>query len=364
MRKLLSCLIGTTLLLAACSSAPGTDPEEDPKAALIEAFRALSEAEGVTEEFSLQSTTESLVAVSEGGLDEETAGKILDSSIVVSTRNTGNDVAKAESSILVRVAGSDGLELRIVDNSLYVRADIKHILETFGQDPNQADAFASQAQGQPGFEWVQAAVAGDWLVLKNLAQFTQQMGANPAPDQKKLLNGFLDILQENATVTNEGDEDPGTHLAATLPLRDTATDVLNLVEDMGMGMPSGVDSPATNDIPEGDMTIDFWVQDGALTQMHIDFIQFEKFEEGGEGIPEGVDELGLLVAFEEFTGSVEPVADAVELDPVAIGQAFGAMMGGATQTQEIPAEFDCSQLKGAPPEVVELYAEECPELQK
>lgn len=365
MRKLLSCLIGTTLLLTACSSGPGgTDPGEDPKAALIEAFRALSEADGITEEISLQSTPESLIAASEGGLNEDTAGKILDSSIVVSAKNTGNDVAKAESSILVRVAGNDDLELRIVDNSLYIRADIKNILETFGQDPSQADAFASQAQGQPGFEWVGPAVAGEWLVLKNLSQFTQQMGANPAPDQKKLLNGFLDIIQENATVTNEGDEDPGTHLVATMPLRETATDLLNLVQDMGTQMPPGVDPNAMNDIPEGDLSVDFWVSDGALTQMHIDFLQFKKFDEsGGEGIPEGVEELGLLVTFAEFTGSVEPVADAVELDPVAIGQAFSGMMGGGA-TQEIPAEFDCSQLKGAPPEVIELYAEECPELQK
>ena len=364
MRKLLSCLIGTTLLLSACSSGPGTDAGENPEAALIEALQALTEADGVTEEISLQSTSESLQAASEGGLDAETAQVIIDSSVVISARNTGSEVQDAESSILVNIGGSDDLELRVVDNSLYLRADVKHLLETFGQDPAQADAFAAQAQGQPGFEWVQAAVNGDWLVVKNLQQLTQQMGANPAPDQKKLIQGLLDVIQENATVTSEGDEDPGTHLVATMPLRQTAQDLMGVLQSAGTQMPPGTDmSQSLQDIPEGDFAVDFWVQDGALTQMHVDFLQFAKFEEGDEEIPEGVDELGILVTFEEFTGSIEPVADAVELDPAAIQQAVGGMMSGAS-SEQVPAEFDCSQLKDAPPEVIELYAAECPELQK
>lgn len=362
MRKLLSCLIGTTLLLAACSSAPGTDPGDDPEAALIEALEALSQADGVTEEISLQSTPESLAAASEGDINEETAAKILDSSVVISAKNTGSDVAEAQSQILVRVAGNDDVELRVVDNSLYLRADIKHILETFGQDPGQADTFAAQAQGQPGFEWVQAAVAGEWLVLKNLQQLTQQLGVNPAPDQKKLINGLLDVVKKNATVSNEGDEDPGTHLVATMPLRATAEDLVDVLQSAGTQMPPGATS-GMSDIPEGDLTVDFWVEDGQLTQMEIDFLQFAKFEESGEEIPEGVDELGMLVTFEEFTGSVEAVADALELDPAAISQAFAGDVRG-TSSESIPAEFDCSQLKGAPPEVIELYAAECPELQK
>ena len=364
MRKLLSCLIGTTLLFSACSSGPGAaDPEDNPEKALIEAFRALSEADGITEEISLRSTAEDLQAVSEGSLDADTAQVILDSSVVISAKNTGSEVQEAETSILFRVGGSDDLELRIADNSLYLRADVKHLLETFGQDPSQADAFASQAQGQPGFEWVQAAVNGDWLVVKNLQQLVQQMGANPAPDQKKLIQGLLDVIEKNATVTSEGDEDPGTHLVATMPLRQTAQDFIGVLQSAGTQMPPGTDmSQELQDIPEGDMTVDFWVQDGALTQMHIDFLQFAEFEEGGEGIPEGVDELGLLITFEEFTGSIEAVPDAVVLDPAAIRQALGGMMGGTTQ--EVPAEFDCNQLKGAPPEVIELYAAECPELQK
>lgn len=366
MRKLLIYLIGTTLLLSACSSGPGApDAEDDPKKALIDAFRTLSEADGITEEFSLRSTSEDLQAVSDGSLDAKTAQLILDSSVVISAKNTGSAVQDAESSILVDVGGSDDLELRIVDNSLYVRADVKHLLETFNQDPAQADAFAAQAQGQPGFEWVQAAVNGDWLVVKNLQQLVQQMGQNPAPDQKKLIQGLLDVIEKNATVTSEGDEDPGTHLVATMPLRQTAEDLIQVLQSAGTQMPPGTDmSQELKDIPEGDVTVDFWVQDGALTQMHLDFLQFAKFEEGGEDeIPEGVDELGLLITFEEFTGSIEAVPDAVVLDPAAIQQAVGGMMGGV-ESQEVPAEFDCSQLKGAPPEVIELYAAECPELQE
>ena len=83
MKKLLAILAGATLLLSACAD-NGTSASDDPKGALVDALRTLSESEGLTQTIRLQSDTDSLVATGEGDIDAETAQKILDSSITVS----------------------------------------------------------------------------------------------------------------------------------------------------------------------------------------------------------------------------------------------------------------------------------------
>ena len=72
------------------------------------------------------------------------------------------------------------------------------------------------------------------------------------------------------------------------------------------------------------------------------------------------------MTFAEWTGSVSPEPGAVEVDAAAIMQGLSAFGGGGASGPGTGTDgaFDCSQLKGAPPEVIELYAKECPELQK
>lgn len=369
MRKLLIYLAALALALSACSSGSGTstDADEDPKGALVEAMQNLAEDDGLTVETSLQSDAASLQALAEDDgseLTDEQIDKILGSSITLSGTQ-GETLEDSASSVVVNVAGTDAIELRQVELAAYFRVDVDTLLEAFEQDPAELQQVAASVQGQPGFEWVQPALQGEWLVVKDLDELTQQMGANPAPDQKKFTDDLLNIVEENATVTSEGDDEAGTHLVAALPLRQTAEDLEALFGGMA-ALPPGMDmTEALQDIPEGDLNVDFWIQGGTVSQVELDFLQFAKFEEEGEGIPEGVDELGIRVTIDEFTGTIETVDDAIEIDPLAIAQAFSGMTGatGVPGAPGAPA-FDCSQLKGAPPEVIALYAEECPGLQK
>src|SRR5687768_7013249 len=148
MKKLLAILAGATLLLTACAN-DGPSASDDPKAALVEALRDLSESDGLTQTIRLQSDTDSLVAAGEGDLDAETAQKILDSNIVVSALQA-EDPEEAESQILVTIAGNEDLEIRFVAGDLYFRADIDSLLETFGQDPAQLQTAIGQFKDQPG----------------------------------------------------------------------------------------------------------------------------------------------------------------------------------------------------------------------
>ena len=376
MKKLLAILAGATLLLSACAdNAPSAS--DDPKGALVDALRNLSESEGLTQTIRLQSDTDSLVATGEGDIDAETAQKILDSSITVSALQADKP-EDAASLILVTIAGNEDLEIRFVEGDLYFRADIESLLETFGQDAAQLDAAISQFQGQPGLEWIEDAVAGDWVVLEDVLELSEQfggasMGAGSlgADQQKELTNNLLQAVEKNATVTSEGDADAGEHVVATLPLRETLSDLIDALGPAA-GMTGAQLGESLEDVPDEDISIDFWIADGTVTQIAFDVVEFAKsFEGTTEEIPEGVEELSILVEIEEFDGSVEPVADAAKIDTAALAQAFTGMLGGGipgsgsgSGTGGGSGAFDCGMLEGAPPEVIELYAEECPELQK
>lgn len=365
MRKLLVTLAAAMLLLTACADG-GTSASDNPKGALTEALRSLLESDAYTQTITVDSDTASLVALGDGDIDEAMAQKILDSSVTASGRMADNP-ADAASELLVNIAGSDVLEMRFVGGDLYLRVDVATLFETFGEDPSEISALTSQVRGQPGFEWVEPAVAGEWVVLEGALELSQQMGATTltAEQQKQIVNDLLRSVEQNATVTDEGEDDDGAHVRAALPLKQTFEDLVGSLGSSA-GLTGAALQDAMNDVPEGDVLIDFWITDGRVSQMAVDITQFEEMAaEAGEGFPEGVERLAITMQIEEFTGDVEAVSDAVPIDTAALGQAFSAFMGGASgsATPGGGSQFDCGMLKGAPPDVIELYAEECPELQ-
>jgi hypothetical protein len=376
MKKLLALFAASLLLLAACAGEDSPSASDDPKAALTDALRALAEADGLTQTLRLQSDTDSLVAAGEGDIDEDTAGKILDSSVSISATQADNP-EDATSQILVNIAGNDDLEVRFVDGNLYFRADVESLLETFGQDPAQLDAALAQVEGQPGLEWVQDAAAGDWVVLEDVLELSEQMGgpagagALGAEQQEKLVNDLLNSVEQNATVTSEGEDDAGEHIRATLPLRETLTDLIDALGPAAQ-LPGQDLEGQLDEVPNEDIGLDFWVNDGMVTQIGFDLVEFASSIESSseEDLPEGIEELSVIVEIEEFDGEIEAVSDASKIDTAALGQLFTGMMGGGLPSTGSGSgsgggtgAFDCDMLKGAPPEVIELYAEECPELQ-
>ena len=358
--------IGAAILLAACAGT-GTSPSENPKGSLVEALRALLETNAYTQTITVDSDTDSLVALGKGDISEETAAKILDSSLTASAQAAENP-EEAASQVVLAIAGDDVFEMRFVDGDLYLRADVAALFETFGEDPSEIDALTAPVRDRPGFEWVEPAVAGEWVVVKGALALSQQMGGATFSEeqQKKIVNDLLTTIEQNATVTDEGEDDAGAHVKASLPLRETMQDLLGSL-GAGAGMSGAVMQDAMNDVPDGDIAIDFWITDGRVTQMAVDITQFEEMaQESGEGFPEGVERLAIVMQIDDFTGEVEAVADAIEIDPAAVGQAFSGLITGGASSGAAPgnSQFDCDMLKGAPRDVIELYAEECPELQK
>ncbi|MGH2694733.1 MAG: hypothetical protein ACRDJJ_07930 [Actinomycetota bacterium] len=329
MKRSLIVVTASLMLLAACG---GDGIEGDPKQALADAFRGLGQAEGLTVTATLQSTAESLQAAaqSEGDrLSEENAAKILSSSVTVSGKST-TDPSEAQSEIAVNVAGTENaIQVRVISNTLYARADVRSLLETFEQDPASVDAFVQQAEAS-GLDFVRPAVDGEWLSISGLDAMQQQLGmGQPTPsgvELERVFDRFAEDIEGKATVT-EGDVDgPGTHLIVEIGARDVVDSFLNLARELGQAIPPNA-FPSPSDIPDRQIRVNTWVEGDFVRQIELDFLQFAAFE--GEDIPEGVDELALRLGIDEFDEDVEAPGDAVQVDP---NQILQLLFGGAPMT--------------------------------
>jgi hypothetical protein len=375
MRKLLISAVAAALLLGACGGDDGgPDPADDPKGALTNAIEALNDYEGVTMTMSVDSDTDSLVALSEGSLSDDQAQQILDSGLTI-TSKSAEDPADAQAEIAVDIAGTDGaVEMKFVDNTLYARADVAGIMDTFGQDSSQLDAFEQQASGQPGFEFVGPALHGEWIAMKGFEQAFQQFGgaqaSEPTEAQKKAIETFTAALQDSANVETGDLEGPGENIVATVPLRNVYDNFVDLAGELGASATTPM--PPASEVPNEDLRIDTWVEDGRLTQVALDFKQFANYE-GADPIPEGADKFALILGLEEFTGDVQAPDDATQVDLSQVMQSFlgtglgtNTAPGGTTGTSdELCNELE-AQLQGQPQDVVDqfkdLYGAQCPDL--
>lgn len=341
MKRSLTAVAASLMLLAACG---GDGIEGDPKQALADAFRGLGQAEGLTVTATLQSTAASLraAAESEGDqLSEENAAKILASSVTVSGKST-TDPSEAQSEIAINVAGNeDAIQVKVISNTLYARADVRSLVETFEQDPASLDPFVQQAEAS-GLDFVRPAVDGEWLSISGLDAMQQQLGmGQPTPsgvELEQVFDRFAEDIESKATVT-EGDVDgPGTHLIVEIGARDVVDSFLNLARQLGQAIPPNA-FPSPSDIPDRQVRVNTWVEGDFVRQIELDLLQFAAFE--GEDIPEGVDELALRLGIDEFDDDVEAPGDAVQVDPKRVLQLlFGGAAASGSEVIAPPGEVD------------------------
>ena len=368
MRKLFVWLVVPALLLGACSSEPSA--EEDPTGALVSAFEKTGEADAQTVTVSIQSTPESLTALSEGDLTPELADTILGSSLTFS--GTKNDDPEAQNArIALSVPGTDGVELLVDGTDLYIRADVRGIAELAGQDASQIDTFLESPQAQQA-PFLEAAANGEFIKIEGADQLAAGVGADPGAlteQQAKLLEEFGNAIQEDANVTSEGSDDVGEHLVASIPLRTLYQKFTEFAGQLGAPLPPG-SLPPESEVPEGDFSMDVWISDGEVAQLVFDIVKLsEEFD--GE-LPDGVEDFRIRIALSSEAEEVSPPEDAVtvtgeELMGLIFGGFGGLDTGGDTTDNfggESPGgdlggdELDCSLYEGLPPETFDGLPQE------
>lgn len=325
MRRLSLSLAATALVLAACGGSSGGN--SDARATLTSAVENLQHAGGISATLTLQSTPESLQALgsqSDQPLTAADAQKILDSSLTVSS-NMEQDPTKSASRVVINVAGNNDLEVRMVDQTLYLRAQVHRLLQTFGQDASKVDQLVQQLEAAPGFEFVRPFANGDWVAIRGFEQLLGQAGTQtPSAAQQKVIDDLAASLRSNATVTPAGQDSAGTHLVASVSLRDVYADVAQAAQGV-QGLPAGGGLPDSSQVPDRNIEIDFWVRNGSLTQVEFDFLQLRGL--AGADIPSGVSRLAARIALSDFSGDVTAPSNAV---PVDLQKLLQGSLGGMT----------------------------------
>lgn len=369
LRRLAVPLLAGALLLGACSDGGGEEEAaENPEQAFSEALDALSEYEGVTLELTLQADPADLTGAD---TPEQAAEALVNSSLTISAKGESAEDSQAE--VVVNVDGNeDAFEVRAVDQSIYARADVAELVETFGGDPAQVEAFAQQATAQ-GFDFAQPLVDGEWVGVEGVDELAEQFGVpqqTPDPEQAaRVADEIVRVLEQNVSVTSEGTDDVGAHLVLGVPLRETLQDLVQTLQSVGGPAAGALPTDDLAEVPDAEVPVDVWVSDGRLVQVEMDFVAIA--EAAGEEPPEDVDELALRATLDEFTEDVEAPDDFVEIDVEQIletffGGAFGgidssdSMELGASGGREVVVPelgVACSDLEMLSPGEVESFLE-------
>ena len=356
MRKWFVWLVVPALLAGACNQ--GSDApsgEEDPTGALIAAFEETGQAEQQTVTITLESTPESLVAAAEGGLPTEAADIILGSSLTI-TAQQGEDPADQAARLVLNVPNTEGVELIFLGTDLYLRSDVRGLLEAFGQDPALVDQFLQSPTAQQA-AFLEPAVNGEFIQIQGTEALTGGTGTEQiAAQQEQVLQEFEDAIRDVATVEFEGEDDAGEHYVVSAPLRDLVQRFVELASELGTAVPP----PSEGDIPEGDVTVDFWVSDDRISQLEVDIVQNAQ-EFGGE-VPEGVEEMVVRLAFSYESEEITAPEGAVTVTAEEImGLIFGGLGGGGLPGGDLPTEEPADDLGGGGGDICSVYEELPPE---
>lgn len=379
MRTLVAALSATLLLTGACSDAP-PNPADDPKAALREAFERLGD-DPLTISLSLDADAEALERAMAEEPDPAPAGlasTLVGSEVVISTNGATGEEAAAEMTVVVD--GEPAAEIVAEGSDLFLRVDVAGLMGTFGADPAELDK--ALAKAPPGLDFLDAAVAGEWIHLTGAQQLAAMTGQpqEPTEEQQEQFERFLDTLVNDRVTARTGEEEgPGTHVEVNVPMRAVADDLLDFAkESAGGALPASQLAPLdTSEIPEGELVLDTWIDEGELTQLRFDFLN--NAEAFGEDEPPEVDELALTVGFEDWDEEIETPDDAVE---VSVQEIFGALMTavmtpvpgempGMPGSGEMPAPGEmpgsdpsevCREIAKLPVEQQQAFKQLCPNL--
>lgn len=313
--------VAVAFTLAACGGSGGSD--NSPKGELVAGIGSLSDSSVLTTTVRLDTTAAELQALARGSgdsLDKASAAALAAARIAIETKRQGGHGAFA----LTGLAGDASLlELRVVDNTIYLHGDVRGILALIHKRKLFANLKAETAN-MPSF--VQAAIAGKWVSLDAGALSGLAGGgtssSSSAAKGPKLLADLKDIVDRDVTVTKVGTDSRGDHLRLT---GDAAKLARDLRSSVSTSVPGG--AVLSQRLPSGPVQhrkviLDAWVNDGALTELSLDLLQFGDKADAPAGAT-----LPLLVTFDRSGADITPPTGSVPVDLTQLGALVGALSG-------------------------------------
>jgi hypothetical protein len=286
-----------------------------PASAFSTAVEALGKSNGEMT-FTLRSTPRSLQELaSRGGahLSADDAGLILSSSLSISS-NDGSDGGARRAHLALDVGRDRAVELRSLNDRLFVRADVRSLLRMFGADPEVA-GWLAQLGRLPGFGFVGPAVDGQWLAFDGADTLAGHLSRSFAlarrPD--RAVKGFATALGSRASVETVGQSEAGTHLLVSVPVQAIYAQLVAVAGDLAASLPVGMEFPPAAQVGNGDLYLDAWIRDGRFTMLEFDLEQL--LELTGERGPVTTGPLVLRMTVAASAPSVRAPREAIPVAP-------------------------------------------------
>lgn len=372
---------GVVALIAAGSAACGT-AQATPQAKVRNAVTSLGEQKSATLGLSFDATPDQIYAAftsgdSSSGFTRDDAKMVASLHLTVSASTQKRfSLLKSRSSAsggrfsFALSNGSDGksnlIEMRGLDNKLYLRADIKG-LEKLDTSPNAAsdlrqfNQFLGSADQLPSsLHAVKAALTGQWIVIdpKSWADFAKSVagrngasgsgdpsgspldgalsGQMPKVDGGRMLHQFLAVLKQDilnnkdATYKDLGKKDGAGVVRVTVPARklakDLATDLTPVLKQFPGIKQSDLNSfNDTSGVPNRTIAFDVSVKGGRISAITFDLEQLDD-QANGKKLP-------ITLTMDNSADSLSVPAGADQLNPQDIvGMVMQNMPNGPSDT--------------------------------
>ncbi|GGQ91271.1 hypothetical protein [Streptomyces flaveolus] len=223
----------------------------------------------------------------------------------------------------MKVSSPDGdlVEYRVIGDYVYLRSDVETLGKAMGSPMPSVEDLPPEAGG------LKDALEGKWVKfstkeMEDFAAEGEEGGTAPAPEptldaktQKKLMKALRGVVAREVELKTSDGEGGDEHVTATAPFRTLITELLGEIRPLAKDLPPGMDLPTDKDLkdaPDTDVTADFTLKNGELTEVDIDLA---KLAEDAD-----VKKLGLTLRISDGTHPTAP-AGATELD-------LAELMGG------------------------------------
>ncbi|MBM9504897.1 hypothetical protein [Actinacidiphila acididurans] len=345
---------GVVALIAAGSAACGT-AQATPQAKVQSAFTKLGDQKAVTLGLSFDATADQIYAVMQGDdftrQDAELLSK-LRATLSVSTQkqiglltsgSNATDATKDGAAGFTLSADKSGnsnlIDLRAVNQKLYLRADIKG-LEKLDTSPNASsdlrefNQFLNQADQLPSsLNAVKAGLKGQWVEIDPKAwldfgkSMAKQMGGSgsssspfdaltgPKIDPKteaKLFDAIKQAFVHNATFKDLGNSNGADHVQVTVPARQLAKELSTSLPPILKQFPGVKASDLkglsdTSGVPNRTISFDVALKGKDISALTVDLAQFDDKATGNK--------LPLTLTIDHNTDALTAPSDAQQLNP-------------------------------------------------
>jgi hypothetical protein len=325
------------VLVTACGGNEADEVAEDPEGSLRDAVEAIGEWQGIALELRIEADEagqQSLLA--EGDMTQEDLDLLLDGRVVATIANLDDPETNSLETRVV-LDGADVLEFRVTDDQrFFVRVDLQSLRESSDEElltQDDIDELVETAEMMGVGDAGRALAESRWIELTGIEQLMalagMQQDDTEEPDQataERIAERTSTFIDEDVTVTTVGSDDIGERVRATTDgasLRRFLDDISAEIDDGGLVDEAGGGDLTSELSDDAVVSLDAWIEGGELRQLAIDLASLdEEMELDGE--------VWLIVAMEEFTGSIAEPDEATTLDVFSLVGAFfgGGMDGG------------------------------------